>query len=238
MSLQRRMSFIEQLAELRARLIKAGVAVVIASIGAFMVNERILEVLARPFEEAVVDGRLAVFRPTEAFSLVMRLSLFGGVVLASPIIFYQLWRFVSPALSKREKRWVVPLIGVLTVLFVAGVALGYWALGRGLEFLLAFGGDSLQPIIGADNYLSFAMRFILGFGIAFEFPVFLFAAAAAGVVGSETLRKARRWAVLIILFAGALITPSGDPLTLMLLSTPLYAMYELTILAIRFILRK
>ena len=238
MSLQRRMSFIEHLAELRARLIKAGVAVVIASIGAFMVNERILEVLARPFEEAVVDGRLAVFRPTEAFSLVMRLSLFGGVVLASPIIFYQLWRFVSPALSKREKRWVVPLIGVLTVLFVAGVALGYWALGRGLEFLLAFGGDSLQPIIGADNYLSFAMRFILGFGIAFEFPVFLFAAAAAGVVGSETLRKARRWAVLIILFAGALITPSGDPLTLMLLSTPLYAMYELTILAIRFILRK
>ena len=98
----------------------------------------------------------------------------------------------------------------------------------GIEQLAQFARKSKQ----------FAMRFILGFGIAFEFPVFLFAAAAAGVVGSETLRKARRWAVLIILFAGALITPSGDPLTLMLLSTPLYAMYELTILAIRFILRK
>ena len=238
MTLQRRMSFMDHLGEVRGRLIKVAVAVVIASIGAFIANNWILELLARPFESAVVDGRLAVFRPTEAFSLVMRLSLFGGIVLASPVIFYQLWRFVSPALSKREKKWVIPLIGVFTALFVAGVTLGYWALGRGLEFLLNFGGDNLQPIIGANNYLSFAMRFILGFGIAFEFPVFLFAAAAAGVVGSEKLRAGRRWAVLIIVFAAALITPSGDPLTLMLLSTPLYGMYELTILAIRFILRK
>ena len=231
------MAFMEHLGELRNRVIKIGVAIVLASIASFVFHEWILELLARPFERAV-DSELAVFRPTEAFSLIMRLSLFGGIVLSSPVIIYQLWRFVSPALSRREKKWVIPLMGVLTVLFVAGVWLGYWALARGLEFLLAFGGDSLDPIIGADNYLGFAMRFILAFGIAFEFPVFLFAAGAVGIVTSSRLRQGRRWAVLVILLMAALITPSGDPLTLMLLSGPLYVMYEATILAIRFILRK
>lgn len=232
------MSFLDHLGELRERLIKAGIALVVASIAAFFFHEWLLDILSRPFESAVEDGSLAVFRPTEAFSLVMRLSLFGGIVLASPVILYQIWRFVSPALSRREKKWVIPLMAILTVLFVSGVVLGYWALTRGLEFLLTFGGDDLQPVIGADNYLGFAMRFILAFGIAFEFPVFLFAAAAVGLVGSTKLRQGRRWAVLTIMLAAALITPSGDPLTLMLLSVPLYAMFEITILAIRYILKK
>lgn len=232
------MSFMDHLTELRSRLIKAGAAVMVASIASFFFYGWILDLLARPFEQSIENGRLAVFRPTEAFSLVMRLSLFGGVVLASPVVLYQIWRFVSPALSKREKKWVIPLMSVLTFLFVVGVILGYWALSRGLSFLLTFGGDTLEPVIGADNYLGFAMRFILAFGVAFEFPVFLFAAAAAGVISSRPLRKGRRWAILIILFAAALITPSGDPLTLMMLSVPLYALYEITILAIRLILKK
>ncbi len=238
MTSQTRMTFMDHLGELRARLIKVGIAVVAGSIAAFFFNNWILDLLSRPFEEAVDGGKLAIFRPTEAFSLVMRLSLFGGIVLASPVILYQLWRFISPALSKRERKLVIPLMGILTLLFAGGVILGYWALSRGLEFLLNFGGDSLQPIIGADNYLGFAMRFILAFGIAFEFPVFLFAAAATGIIGSARLRQGRRWAVLIILLAAALITPAGDPLTLMLLSLPLYAMFEITILLIRFILKK
>lgn len=238
MSTHTQMTFMDHLAELRQRVMKVGLTVVAGSIAAFFFHEWILELLARPFERAVEGGELAIFRPTEAFSLVMRLSLFGGLVLSSPVILYQLWRFVSPALSKREKKWVIPLMGVFTLLFAGGVVLGYWALTRGLEFLLNFGGDSLEPIIGADNYLAFAMRFILAFGIAFEFPVFLFAAAATGIVGSSRLRQGRRWAVLFILLAAALITPSGDPLTLMLLSVPLYAMFEITILAIRFILKK
>ena len=232
------MAFMEHLGELRNRIVKAGLAVVTGAITAFFFHEWILDLLARPYRNASGGGTLAVFRPTEAFSLVMRLSLFGGLVLASPVVIYQLWRFVSPALSKREKMWIFPLTGVLALLFASGIWLGYWALSRGLDFLLNFGGASLAPIIGADFYLAFAMRFILAFGIAFEFPVFLFAAAAAGLVGSTKLRQGRRWAVLIILVAAALITPSGDPLTLMLLSVPLYLMFEATILAIRFILKK
>ena len=232
------MPLMSHLLEFRSRLIKAVVAVAVGTAIAFVFNEEILDLLAKPYQLAVPGGQLAFFRPTEAFATVMRLSLFGGVIIASPVILYQLWRFVAPALTPKEKRWAYPITAVFVFLFLTGVVVGYVALERGLGFLLEFGGDALTPIIGADFYLKFATRFILAFGLAFEFPVFLFAAAAAGAVSSKVLRSNRRWAILIILIAAAFITPSGDPMTLMLLSVPLYILYELTILAIRFVLRK
>jgi sec-independent protein translocase protein TatC len=231
------MTFADHLVELRGRLIKGVVAIVVGSVVGFFFHEWILDILSQPYEDTVGEG-LAFFRPTEAFSLVMRLSLFGGVILASPVLIYQTWRFVAPALTKREKKYVYPLSGVLALLFAGGVALGYWSLSRGLSFLIGFGGDALDPVIGGEFYLSFAMRFILAFGIAFEFPVFLFAGAAMGFVHTSKLREGRRWAFLAIMILAALITPSGDPLTLALLTFPLYLMYEITILAIRLILKK
>jgi sec-independent protein translocase protein TatC len=232
------MPMMEHLLEFRSRLVKAAIAVAVGTTVAFFFNEQILDLLAKPYQVAVPGGQLAFFRPTEAFSTVMRLAFFGGLILASPVVLYQLWRFVVPALSPKEKRWSYPITAVFVVLFLSGVVLGYLSLERGLGFLLEFGGDALTPIIGADFYLKFATRFILAFGLAFEFPVFLFAAAAVGAVSSKLLSSNRRWAVLIILIAAAIITPSGDPMTLMLLSVPLYVLYELTILAIRFILRR
>jgi sec-independent protein translocase protein TatC len=168
----------------------------------------------------------------------MRVSLFGGLLIASPVVIYQLWRFIAPALTKRERRYVVPLSAVMAVLFVSGVALGYWSLSRGLDFLLGFGGDAIQPTIGANFYLSFAMRFVLVFGVAFLFPVFLFAAAALGVTNSKKLKGGRRWSLTIILVTAAVVTPSGDPVTLLLLTIPLYILYEFTIIAIRLVLKK
>lgn len=232
------MSLGSHLVELRARLVKASAAIVAGSVVGFIFHKDILSWLIVPYQKAVEDASLAFFRPTEAFSVAMRMSLFGGLILASPILIYQIWRFVSPALTKQERRYVIPLSLVLAVLFTGGVALGYWSLERGLGFLFDFGGESLEPVIQAESYLSFATRFILVFGVAFEFPVFMFAAAAAGIVGSRALRNNRRWAVTSIVVIGAVITPSGDPLTLLLLSTPLYILYEITILAIRFILKK
>lgn len=232
------MPFTAHLVELRSRVIKMAIAVAIGSLVAYFFNEEILDLLVEPYRSLDPDAALATFKPTEAFSVVMKVSLWGGVILASPVITYQLWRFISPALSKKEKRWVIPMVAILTVLFVSGVVVGYLALERGLVFLLGFGGDAIEPIIGADFYLKFAMRFLLAFGIAFQFPVFLFVAAAFGLVTSEKLRQSRRWAIVIILVGAALITPSGDPLTLMMLSMPLYIFYEAAILAIRLILRK
>lgn len=231
-------TYMEHLAELRNRVIKVAIAVGIGSVVGFLIHEQVLDFLVDPYRQAVPDAGLAFFRPTEGFSAVMRVSLWTGAILASPVILYQTWRFVAPALTKKEKRWAIPITMIFVLLFFAGIVVGYLALGRGLEFLLGFGGDALEPVIGADFYLRFAMRFILVFGIAFEFPVFLFVAAAMGVVTSLTLRSNRRWAVVIILVVAAFITPTGDPLTLLMLSAPLYLFYELTILAVRFGLRK
>lgn len=226
------------LLELRSRLFKAVIAIAIGSLIAFFFSDEILDLIIRPYRLAGADDALPFFTVTGAFSAVMRVSLFGGVLLASPVVLYQSWRFVAPALSDREKRWAYPVSGVFALLFIAGVIVGYIALERGLVFLLDFGGDALQPLVGVDAYLKFSMRFILMFGAAFEFPVFLFAAAAMGVVTSEKLRSNRRWAVIIILVAAAVITPSGDPLTLLMLAGPLYILFEISILSIRLILRK
>ncbi|RPI26351.1 MAG: twin-arginine translocase subunit TatC [Actinobacteria bacterium] len=232
------MPLMGHLGELRSRLIKSLLAVGVGSIIAFTFNEQILDFLVEPYRAVDPEATLAFFRPTEAFSLVMRISLWGGTLLASPVIFYQLWRFVAPALTKREKRWVIPLVAVLVLLLGAGLVVGYWSMSRGLTFLFEFGGESLEPIIGADEYLRFAMRFLLAFGVSFCFPVFVFAAAAAHVVDSAGLRRGRRWTAIIILVSAALITPTGDPLTLVLLSVPMYVLYEITILAVRFILHR
>ncbi len=233
-----RLPLLGHLDELRSRIVKAAVAIVVGSIVAFIFRNWIFDFLVEPWNRVAGEKDLVFFRPTEAFSLFMRLSLWGGFVLASPVIIWQVWAFVSPALHKRERRYIIPLTLALVLLFLSGIAFGYWSLQRGLDFLLEFGAGRLDPTIGADHYLRFAMRFLLVFGIAFEFPVFLFAAAAFRLVDTDRLRRGRRWAVLLIVTIGAVITPSGDPLTLLLLSTPLYILYELTILLVRFILKR
>ena len=226
------------LEELRSRIFKVGLAVIVGAIVAFIFRNPIFDLLVAPYEATAGDRELVFFRPTEAFSLFMRISLYAGFVLASPIVIYQSWRFVSPAMTKRERKWILPIVAILVILFLGGISFGYWSLQRGLGFLLDFGTDQLEPTIGGSHYLTFAMRFLLVFGISFLFPVFLFAAAAVGVVGWRTLARGRRWAVLIIVTLGAIVTPSGDPLTLLLLSVPLYILYEADIWLIRFLLRR
>ena len=231
---EERQPVLAHLEELRNRVLKAAVAVVVGAAVAFIFRGWIFDVLTRPYDKVIDDRNLVFFRPTEAFSLFMRISLFGGFLIASPVVLYQLWAFVSPGLHRREKRFILPITFVLALLFLTGVAMGYWALERGLDFLLDFGEGQLDATIGGDFYLSFALRFILVFGVAFEFPVFLFTAAAVGIVDHRSLARGRRWAAVIIVVVGAVVTPSGDPLTLLLLSVPLYIFYEATIWIVRF----
>lgn len=232
-----RMPLMSHLVELRSRLIKSVVAVALGSVIGIIFYRRILEVLAEPYAGAT-DQQLAFFQPTEPFSLALRVGLFGGTILASPVIIYQIWRFIGPALTPRERRYVYPLSGVMAILFIAGIALGYYTLPLALRVLFSFGEGILQETVGVNFYFSFAMRFLLAFGAAFQFPVFLFAAAALGIVSSAALRRQRRWAVVFVVVAAALMTPGGDPLTLMMLATPMYLLYELSILSIRYILRR
>jgi sec-independent protein translocase protein TatC len=199
--------------------------------------DQLRTVLEAPFHTAAPDSSFQAFEAAEEFGVLMRIALFGGVILASPVILYQIWAFINPALTKRERNWAFPVVTALVVLFIGGVFFGYWTLPRGLAFLLGIFEDVTNDLrIG--SYYSFVLRYLAAFGLAFLYPVFLFAAAAAGVVTAPQLARGRRWAVLIIVIAAALITPSGDAFTLIVLSVPLYVMYEATYWLIRLVLKK
>jgi sec-independent protein translocase protein TatC len=230
-------SILAHLEELRWRVLKIFIAMLLGGVIAFVFADQLREILEKPFYDAAPDNELQTLAATEQWGVLMRIGLFGGLILASPAILYQIWAFIQPALTKRERNWAFPIVGALVVLFVGGVGFGYWTLPRGLEFLLGIFPD-VETNLRLGDYYSFTLRFLLAFGIAFLFPVFLFAAAAAGIIGSRQLASGRRWAIVIIVIASALITPTGDAFTLLLLSVPLYLMYEITYWLVRLVLKK
>lgn len=230
-------SILAHLEELRWRIFRSFIAIAVGGIAAFVFADQLRTVLEAPFHSAAPDRSFQAFEAAEEFGVLMRIALFGGVILASPVILYQIWAFINPALTKRERNWAFPVVTALVVLFIGGVFFGYWTLPRGLAFLLNIFEDVTNDLrIG--SYYSFVLRYLAAFGLAFLYPVFLFAAAAAGVVTAPQLARGRRWAVLIIVIAAALITPSGDAFTLIVLSVPLYVMYEATYWLIRLVLKK
>lgn len=233
---QERQPIMTHLIELRTRLVKVSIAVIIGAVVAFFYLDPIFDLLTQPYD-TVTGKDLIVTAPTEQFSIAMRIALFGGVILVSPVIFYQAWAFVNPALTKSERKWAIPVVAALVILFLLGVAFAYWSLERALDFLLSI-LDGAESLITVEFYTRFTIRFLLVFGFAFQFPVFLFGSAAAGLVTSQQLAQGRRWAVLIIVVLGAVVTPTGDPLTLLLLSGPLYLFYEVTIWLVKLVLRK
>lgn len=228
---------LEHLSELRWRIVRIAIAVVAASAGALLFADQIKDLLEQPYLRACSTCELQVFGATEQFSTLMRIAFFGGIIISSPVILYQIWAFINPALTPKERRWTVPIIAACVLLFSAGLVFGYWVMPRGLDFLL-----NIFPEVRTDlrlvEYFSFSIRFLLAFGLSFLYPVFLFAAAAAGLISSQQLARWRRYAVLIIVIAAALITPTGDALTLTLLTVPLYLFYELTYWLVRLVLRK
>lgn len=225
------------LEELRWRIVKAGIAIFVGGIIAFFFADLLRDVLEIPFHEADPGAEFQTFTPAEQWGVLMRIAFFGGLILASPVVLYQLWGFVNPALTQRERRWAVPLIATMVVLFVGGLVFGYWVLPRGLGFLLDIFPD-VRNDLRLSDYYSFTLRFLFAFGLSFLYPVFVFASAAADLISSRQLARGRRWAVLAVVVAAALITPTGDALTLALLAVPLYLMYEITYWLVRLILRK
>ncbi|HSR44407.1 MAG TPA: twin-arginine translocase subunit TatC [Acidimicrobiia bacterium] len=233
---ERRQTILQHLEEFRWRVVKSSLALVVTSIVAFVFRDWILDILVQPYRDIGGDNELIALKPTEAFGSAMRLAFFGGLLLASPVLLYQLWAFINPALSKRERKWTIPIVAALVVLFAGGVVFAYSVLPRGLEFFASV--LDVEFRLQITEYLKFVTLFLLVFGLSFEFPVFLFATAAAGLVSSKKLADNRRWAVTIIVVVAAVVTPTGDPYTLLLLSGPLYLLYEITIWLIRWTLRK
>lgn len=237
------MTLVEHLEELRARLFKCVLAVAVGATVSWFAYDRILAFMVRPLqklpvaEQIVSRGKLIFTSPPEAFFVRLKIVSFAGLVLALPVVLWQIWRFVAPGLYAQEKRYALPFVGFSLVLFAGGVAISFITLPKALAFLTAFGGQDVVLVPRAAEYLSFVMLLIVAFGISFEFPLALLALSLVGVLSSAKLRRGRKIAWFSMLVAAAVITPTGDPATMLMLAVPLALLYEGTILTARLLKR-
>lgn len=234
------MPFLDHLEELRRRIIWALLALAICAVlGFFVVTELdVIGILERPFQKVMPGQNLLFTSPTTPVVVTFKLAFVVGFIMALPVIAFQAWSFFSPALYEHEKRLVIPAIGVGFLLFLAGIAMAYFfVLPLGLNFLLGFQAESLEPIITVDEYLKFATRLILAFGIIFEMPVILVLLGLLGIVTPDGLRKYRRHAIVILAISAALLTPA-DVGTMFMLFTPMILLYEISIWLVRLVVRR
>ena len=229
------MTVMEHLEELRRRIIIAGIAVLLGAVVGWFLYPAVLDLLRDPFCQYLRDnpevrppaGCDLVFNsPVDAFLTKLKMVGFLGLIVALPVVLYQLWAFIVPGLTSREKKWSVPFILSSTLLFLLGAAFSIWTLPKALGFLLSFGGEFVVPLITFDRYLGFVTLVTLAFGVSFLFPVILVFLEAVGVLSWQRLASWRRWAILGIAIFAAVITPSGDPYTMLAMMIPMYVFYE------------
>jgi sec-independent protein translocase protein TatC len=224
------MSLVEHLAELRRRLIISAVALVAGGIVAFLLYNVILDFLLGPYTEVTGKDTLVITDPLEGFATRLKIAAWGGLFLASPVVLWQLWRFITPGLHKREKRYAIPFIVSSILLFLCGAAVAILTFEPALRFLVGVGGENLETFFTPTKYLGLITMMILAFGVAFEFPIVLVFLQLAGVVSSSRLRRWRRPTAVIVVAVAAVITPSGDPYSLFAMAVPMYLFYEGAIL--------
>jgi sec-independent protein translocase protein TatC len=234
-----RMTVVEHLAELRRRLIISIIAVTLAAIVCFIFSSSIIHFFVNYYRDAThgQKNRLIFLGPLDAFITRVKVATYGGIVLALPVWLWELWRFVTPGLHSREKRYAVPFILSSVVLFALGGLVALLTLPKALEFLLTVGGSQLEPQLTADRYLSLVSLMIVAFGVAFEFPVVLVFLLLARVLSTARLRRWRRAAIVLITVFAAVITPSQDPYSLFFMAVPMYIFYEGSILIGRLLKR-
>ena len=224
------MPLVEHLAELRRRIIIAAIAITVGGIVAFCFYNRILRVLIGPYKDITGNDKLLITDPLEGFTTRLKISAFGGLTLASPVVLWQVWRFITPGLHKKEKRYAIPFIVASILLFALGALVAMLTFRQALRFLIGVGGSSLQTFYTPSKYLNLIVLMMVAFGVAFEFPIVLVFLELARVVSSQRLRKWRRPALVVIVAVAAVITPSQDPYSLFAMAIPMYIFYEASIL--------
>jgi sec-independent protein translocase protein TatC len=221
-----RLSVVDHLTELRSRLVLSLVAFVVAFGLTSWQNHQVLEIVNRPLPDGLKPITLG---PAESFYATITNSAYAALLIAMPVILYQIYAFILPAFSKEERRVALPLLLLIPVLFITGVAFCYFViLDPALEFLLNFNDDEFRTEVRARDYYSFVTMVMLAMGIGFQIPVGLLAASRLGIVTPEKLARSRRYAIVAIAVVAALL-PTIDPVSLMLEMVPLMALYELSI---------
>jgi sec-independent protein translocase protein TatC len=231
------MTLTEHLAELRVRIIRSALAVAVGMVLIVAFYDQVLEFLKQPYVDLCdakpaefCDPELNTFTPTEGLSTRLRVGMYGGIIAALPVLLWQTWRFIVPALNAKEKKYAIPFVASSLVLFTAGGILAYVTVDRALEFLIAWAGEDVNQIFSVSSYVSLIGLMIFAFGVGFLLPVLFVFLQLANVVSPQRLLKSWRYALVGIVVLAAVITPSGDPVTLMMLAVPMLVLYFLAIL--------
>jgi len=231
-----KMSLTDHLVELRKRLVRCVIILFIGFGACYYYKDFIFDIVTRPLVHVLPKNSYLIYTGlTEAFFVYMKLAFFASLIITCPFIIYQIWKFISPALHSTEKKYVLPFVLFSTLLFISGVLFGYFiALPPAFEFFVSFNNRYLQSMISFSDYISLFVTFLLGFGLSFELPVFMFFLAKLGIVNSQMLSKQRKYAILVIFIVAAILTPSPDALSQILMAIPLMFLYEVSIFITKF----
>lgn len=212
------------LAELRKRILYSLAAVLAGTVLCLFFIQNLISLLTAP------AGHLYFARPAEVFVIYMKTALIAGFILASPVVFFQFWRFILPAMTDREKTWTLFFVPLSVSLFLGGIAFSYFlVMPQSLHFLMAFGGENFTPLLSMESYLEFVLLLILPFGVMFNLPLLMMALALAGLVKEKTLKRGRKFVILAAFILAAVITPTPDILTQSLLALPAVFFYEISL---------
>jgi len=234
---QGRMTLFEHLAELRKRVIICIVAVAVCTVIAWFFYDPIVRFMTRPYHDFVLHhpskditrGNLVTIGPLEGFTTRLKVSAYVGIALASPVVFWQLWRFVTPGLYKHEKRYAVPFVVSAVVLFAAGVTTAILVFPKALTWLINISGAGIVPLFSPARYFTLYVSMCVIFGAVFMYPLVVVFLELAGVVPSSTWRRWRRPAIVVICVVAAIITPSSDPFSFLAMALPMLLFYEASI---------
>ncbi len=228
---QDKIPFTSHLEELRKRLIFCFIAVGIGFVLSYGFKEKLFQILTRPLISVMQTGDKLIFTGLpEAFFTYLKVAFLSGIILAAPVIFYQFWMFVAPGLYKKEKRFMVPIVFLSTFFFVGGALFGYFIVfPYGFKFFLGFASEIIQPLPSMREYLGFASKLLLAFGLVFELPLIITFLARLGIVSVSFLKKNRKYALLLF-FAGAAILTPPDVVTQIMMALPLMLLYEISII--------
>lgn len=229
------MSLVEHLEELRRRLIIIVITVLLAAVVGFIAAGSILDLLTTRLPE---EYRTLIFlNPADPLSAYMKIAGFFGIAVAMPVIIFHVWRFVTPGLTARERRFVWPVIVAALLLFALGVVIGFVVIPYALNFLLGFARQGLEPALTIDGYIGFVTTMMLAFGLVLEFPIVLIGLARVGILNYRRVASQRRWAILAIVIFAIVLTPGGDPISPLILSGVMFLLFEGSLLVIRLIRR-
>lgn len=235
-----KLPFTEHLEELRKRFIICLVAVGIGFAASYAFSEQIFLLLSHPLIKAMPEGSSFIFTGvTEAFFTYMKLAFFAGIFVASPVIIYQIWAFVAPGLYDKERGKILPFVFLAIIFFVGGTAFAYYVVfPSAFKFFLTYNTQYVKIMPSIGEYLSFSCLFLLGFGIVFEMPVFIICLARLGIINHAQLSKNRKYVILLIFVVSAILTPSPDVISQVLMAAPLLVLYEISIVVARMFEKK